>query len=219
MWGRGGFAGSSPALVAHVTTRQNVAGQRDTAVHPYRLRAARLRALAYGIALEATIMAARALDELALAAGAPSKVLALARAAAPAQAHQRGSQNQPNDDIPPVRLPAGMASWEGRAFTGWAGPVEQAIRDRGISDPVILLRAAAIDNAAWHLITRAGNAASVPSPSDTPESQRHAMGTPARLAAQSFLRDKVARPLGQHPSRSAGQTPRSPSIRVTGRAR
>ena len=71
---------------------------------------------------------------------------------------QRGSQNRPNDDIPPVRLPA----WESRTLTDRAGPVEQAIRDRGISDPVILLRAAAIDNAAWHLITRAENATSVP---------------------------------------------------------
>jgi hypothetical protein len=161
---------------------------------------------AYRVALDATIMAARALDELALAAGAPSKVLALARAAVPAQAHQRGSQNRPDDDIPPVRLPAGMPSWESRTFTGRAGPVEQAIRDRGISDPVILLRAAAIDNAAWHLITRAENAASVPSPSDTPTGRRHAVGTPAQLAAQSFPRDKAARPSDQQPSHSARPT-------------
>jgi hypothetical protein len=42
----------------------------------------RCRALheAYGVALDATIMASRALDELSLAAGTPSKVLALARA-------------------------------------------------------------------------------------------------------------------------------------------
>jgi hypothetical protein len=169
---------------------------------------------AYGVAMDATIMAARALDELALTAGAPSKVLALARAAAPAQAHQRGSQNRPNDDIPPVRIPA----WESRTSTGRAGPVEQAVRDRGISDPVILLRAAAIDNAARHLITRAENAASTPSPSDTPESQRHAVGTPAQLAAQSFPRDKAARSSDQQPSRSAKRT-LSSGIRVTRRLR
>lgn len=173
---------------------------------------------AYGVAWDATIMATRALDELALAAGAPSKVLALARAAAPAQIHQHGSQNQPNDHIPPVRMPpVGMPSWESRTFTDRAGPVEHAIRDRGISDPVILLRAAAIDNAAWRLISRAENAASVPSPSDTPESQRHAVGTPAQLAAQSFPRDKVVRPSDQ-PARSAERT-LSSGIRVTRRLR
>ena len=157
---------------------------------------------AYGVALDATIMASRALDELSLAAGTPSKVLALARAAAPAQVHQRGSQNRPNDDIPPVRLPA----WESRTLTDRAGPVEQAIRARGISDPVILLRAAAIDNAAWHLITRAENAASVPSPADMPTGRRHAGGTPAQLAAQSFPRDKVSRAPDQQPLRSGKRT-------------
>ena len=172
----------------------------------------------YGVALDATVIAAQALDELALAAGAPSKVLALARAAAPAQAHQRGGQNRPDDDIPPVRLPARMPSWGSRTFTDRAGPVEQAIRDRGISDPIILLRAGAIDNAAWHLITRAENAASAPSPSDTPTGQRHADDTPAQLAAQSFPRDKVARPSDQQPSRSAKPTPSS-GIRVTRRLR
>jgi hypothetical protein len=174
---------------------------------------ARCRVLheAYGVALDATTMAARALDELALAAGAPSKVLALARAAAQFQAHQRGSQNRPDDDIPPVRLPA----WESRTFTDRAGPVEQAIRDRGISDPVVLLRAAAIDNAAWRLITRAENAASAPSP---PESQRHAVSTPAQLAAQSFPRDKVARSSDQQSSHSAKRI-HSPVISVTRRLR
>jgi hypothetical protein len=167
---------------------------------------------AYGVALDATIMASRALDELSLAAGTPSKVLALARAAAPAQVHQRGSQNPPNDDIPPVRLPA----WESRTWTDRAGPVEQAIRDRGISDPVILLRAAAIDNAAWHLLTRAENAASIPSPSDMPTGRRHAVGTPAQLAAQSFPRDKVSRASDQQPSRSAKRT-HSSGLRVTRR--
>lgn len=98
----------------------------------------------------------------------------------------------------------------------FSGPVEQAIRDRSISDPVILLRAAAIDNAAWHLITRAENAASVPSPSDMTTGRQHAVGTPAQLAAQSFPHDKASRASDQQPSRSAKRT-LSSGLRVTRR--
>jgi hypothetical protein len=168
---------------------------------------------AYGAVLDATTTAARALDELAVAAGAPSKALAPARAAALAQAHRPGSQNRPDDDIPPGRLPDGVPSWESRTSTGRTGPVEQAIRDRGISDPIILLRAAAIDNAAWRLITQAGNAAGVPGRSSTRKRQRHDAGTPAQLAAQSFPHNQAARASNVQPSRSAGQTPIS-GIRV-----
>ena len=166
---------------------------------------------AYGVALDATIMAARALDELALAARAPSKVLALARAAAPAQANQRGSQNRPNDDIPPVRLPARMPSWESRTFTDRAGPAEQAIRDRGISDPIILLRAAALDNAAWHLITRAENAASVPSPSDMPTGRRHAVGTPLSWLPRA---SRAIKPQNHRVSSHRAQ-PNGPSVQAS----
>ena len=135
---------------------------------------------AYGVALDATLMAARALDELAVAAGAPSKVLALARAAALLQSPQPGNQNQPGDGTPPRRLPAGASFRESRTSTGRAGPVEQAIRDHGVSDPIILLRAAAIDNAAWRLITQAENAANVPNPSGTGKSRQRT--SPPRLS-------------------------------------
>jgi hypothetical protein len=90
-------------------------------------------------------------------------------------------------------------------------PVEQAIRDRGISDPVILLRAAAIDNAAWHLITRAENAASVPSPSDMITGRQHAVGTPAQLAAQSFPHDKAQ----EHLISSHRAQPSGPSVQAS----
>jgi hypothetical protein len=173
---------------------------------------------AYGTALDATITAARALDQLAVAVGAPSKALASARAAALAQAHRPGSQNRPADDVPSGQLPGGVSPWESRTSTGQTGPVEHAIRDRGVSDPIILLRAAAIDNAASRLITQAENAVGVPGPSNAPKSQRHAVGTPAQLAAQSFPHSQAARTSNQQPSGSASQVPIS-SIRVTGRRR
>ena len=173
---------------------------------------------AYGAALHATLTTARALDDLAVAAQAPSKVLALARAAALAQSPQPGNQNQPGDGTPPGRLPAGATFRESRTSTGRAGPVEQAIRDHGVSDPIVLLRAAAIDNAAWRLITQAENAAEMPSPSGTAKSQRRTVGTPAQLAAQSFPHDTGARPSDQQPSRSARQA-LSSGIHVTRRPR
>jgi len=170
---------------------------------------------AYGVALDATATATRALDELALTAGTPSKFLALARAAAPAQAHQPGNQNQPDDGSSPARLPATTSSWESRTFTGKVGPVERAIRGRGVSDPITLLRAAAIDNAASRLITEAENAAGVADLPDTPNGQRRAVGSAALLAAQSFPCDQAVRPSDQQPSRSTRQAPRLSSIRVT----
>jgi len=156
---------------------------------------------AYGVALDATTMATRALDELALTAGTPSKVLAFARAATLVQVHQRGTQIEPDEGIYPFRLP-GVSSWESRTFTGKAGPVERAIRGCGVCDPITLLRAAAIDNAASRLVTEAENATGVSDLSDTPESQRPAIWSTAQLAAQSFPRDQPARPSDQQPSRS-----------------
>lgn len=62
---------------------------------------ARCQALhqAYRVALDASVRAARALDELSLAASAPSKALALARTAAPAQSRRRGIRPRPDDGI------------------------------------------------------------------------------------------------------------------------
>ncbi len=103
---------------------------------------------AYRVALDASVQAARALDELSIAAAAPSKALALARAAASAQSSRRGSQPRPDDGIPGDPPLSGTPFTHSRAATGRPGPVEQAVRERHISDPVMLLRAAAIDNAA-----------------------------------------------------------------------
>ena len=127
---------------------------------------------AYRVALDASVQAARALDELSIAAAAPSKPLALARAAASAQSSRRGSQPRPDDGIPGNPPLSGTPFTHSRAATGRPGPVEEAIRARHISDPVILLRAAAIDNAARQLITQAENTTSESSSPDTPTNIR-----------------------------------------------
>ena len=155
---------------------------------------------AYRVALDASVQAARALDELSVTAGTPSKMLALARAAASAQSRRPGSQPRPDDGIPGGPQPADIPFTHSRASTGRPGPVEQAIRERHISDPVMLLRAAAIDNAARQLIAQAQDATPVSSSPDTPTSRRRAAGSAAQLAAQSFPRDLTARPAAGQPA-------------------
>jgi hypothetical protein len=162
---------------------------------------------AYRVALNASVQAARALDELSIATGAPSKALALARAAASAQSRRPGNQPRPDDGIPGDPPPSDTPFAHGRAVTGRPGPVEEAIRARRVSDPVILMRAAAIDNAARQLIILAENATSASSSPDTPTTGRRSASSAAQLAAQSFPYDLTARP-------TAGQPP-SPARRAT----
>ena len=162
---------------------------------------------AYRVALDASVQAARALDELSVAAAAPSKALALARAAASAQSSRRGSQPRPDDGIPGDQPLSDTPFTHSRAATGRPGPVEEAIRARRMSDPVILLRAAAIDNAARQLIIQAENTTSASNSPDTPTNIRRPASSAAQLAAQSFPYDLTARP-------AAGQPP-SPARRAT----
>jgi hypothetical protein len=166
---------------------------------------------AYRAALDASVQAARALDELSITAGAPSKALALARAAASAQSRRRGSQPRPDDGTPGDPPLSGTPFTHSRAATGRPGPVEEAIRARRMSDPVILMRAAAIDNAARQLILHAENAAPAPSSPDTPANIRRSASSSARLAAQSFPHDLTAGPATGQPPGPARRTASSSS--------
>lgn len=173
--------------------------------------------VAYRVALDASVQAARALDELSIAAAGPSKALALARAAASAQSRRRGSQPRPDDGIPEDPPLSDTPFTHSRAATGRPGPVEKAIRARRVSDPVILMRAAAIDNAARQLIIQAENTTSASSSPDTPTNIRRPASNAAQLAAQSFPHDLTARPTaGQPPSPARRAT--SSSSRATRRA-
>jgi hypothetical protein len=146
----------------------------------------------YHDAAEASIRAVRKLDELAIAVAAPSKTLALARAAASVQTRRRGGQGTWADDNSSHDLPRTDVSFiDSRASTGLPGPVERAIRRRRIHDPVILLRAAAIDNAARDLIGLAGSA---PPPEPGPEINADNARRPddaVLLSVQSFPNNPV----------------------------
>jgi hypothetical protein len=173
---------------------------------------------AYAAALSASIKAARGLDVLA-AQGTPSRALALARAAASAQSNRRGAQARQEDDGSPVtrssaRNPVGPYNASARG----CGPVEQAIRDRGVSDPVTLLRAAAIDKAARRLITQAGRRTPTPNSLDRSPGGQRAAANAAQMAAQSFPRGPTTGPSPGQLLRSAPQAARA-DTRTPRRAR
>ena len=144
----------------------------------------------YDGAAQASTRAAQKLDELAIVMAAPSKPLALARAAALVQTRRRGGQDTWPDDDSHHDLPrAGVSFRHSRASTGLPGPVERAVRQRRASDPVVLLRAVAIDNAARDLIGLAEHAGTP----HKPAAQQNTNGAPdaVLLAAQSFPHDPV----------------------------
>lgn len=93
---------------------------------------------AYRAAIELSGMAARVLDRAAIATGGPSQFMALARSAYTAA---------------PGPGPGGRAPDAGGP--GRPGPVERALRSLGVTDPVMQLRAAAIDTAGSELIAEA----------------------------------------------------------------
>ncbi len=154
---------------------------------------AQFRALqnAYRAALDASIAARLALDELTVAARAPSMTLALARAAASDQSPRRSRPD--NDSL--IDPPPGYSPFRhSRASTGGTGPLEQAIRDRQVSDPVILLRAVVLDNAAERLIEQTDTATSATGPSERRENWQRAVRRAALLADESFPHGPVTRP-------------------------
>ena len=110
-------------------------------------RAEPARALAilasYDTAIELTSHAAAALDDLALAVHAPTTVLALARRAGPA-----AGQTQ-----------RGHSSAQAPAVKPDTGGLEGMLRECEFSDPALLARAAAIDDARRDLLKRAAVAA------------------------------------------------------------
>jgi hypothetical protein len=154
---------------------------------------------AYQDAAEASTRAAQHLDELAIEVAAPSRALGLARSAALAPARRRGSHGtRPERPGRPGHPLAGVSFTDSRASTGLPGPVERAIRQRRVRDPVVLLRAAAIDNAARSLIGLADTASPPPKPraAQTAGHGRDAV----LLAAEGFPHDPdLSRPASPSP--------------------
>ena len=167
--------------------------------------AARYRTLqdAYQAALDANMKAAQVLDKLTVATRAPSMPLALARTAASVQSHRRIRLD--NDGLDEA-LPAGTTPFmNSHGSTGQAGPLEQAMIDRRVSDPALLLRASAIDNAAHRLLIQAESITSEPGESGTRKSRQLHARSAAELAAQSFPQNPHAGvPADIHPLRVDG---------------
>jgi hypothetical protein len=161
---------------------------------------------AYEVALHASAEAASSLDRLSVASGAPSKALAFARAAATVQPSPPRGQGHQDDSAPDGPWPADTSITQSRSSKGEPGPVEKAIRDRHVFDPIILLRAAAIDNAARQLIAQAENVM-VPYgyPPGKAGNSRRTAANAAELAAQSFPQERTARPSTELSSRPARQ--------------
>jgi hypothetical protein len=172
----------------------------------------------YDVALDASRKAAEALGELAIAAKAPSRVLAFARTAALVQSNRQGGQSRLNASIFRDLTPTDTPFAHARASTGQPGPVERAIINRGVSDPIVLLRAAAIDNAASRLIAEAGNGTRPVASWSTRKSEQPSVGSEVQLAAQSFPHGLSVSPSAQQPSRSAAQNTSSHQ-RIPGKLR
>lgn len=154
---------------------------------------AQFRALrnAYRAALDASDQARLVLGEVAVMARAPSMTLALARTAALVQSPRRGRPG--NDDLIDL-TPDHSPFRRSRASDGGAGPLEQAIKDQQVTDPVILLRAVVIDNAAERLIEQADRRPSITGLPERRENWRRAVRRAALLADESFPHSPVAQP-------------------------
>jgi hypothetical protein len=129
----------------------------------------------YDAVTEATMRAAAALDQLVLTLSAQPTTLITLRAIAPLTA--------PYLPHSTVALPARPVQQPP------PGQVEQALRNRGISEPALLARAADLDGATKVLISSAASIAErraratdtvEPAPKDSPAEHQH----PARVAAK-----------------------------------
>jgi hypothetical protein len=108
--------------------------------------------------------------------------LALARTAASVQSRRRIRVD--NDDFTHT-LPAETTPFRvSHSSAGQAGPLELAMMDRRVSDPALLLRASAIDDAACRLLMQAEGITS--EEADTRQGHHLPARGAAELAAQSF---------------------------------
>ena len=142
---------------------------------------------AYQAAFEAAVHMVEDLDALAVTLHSPSRILAAARAAA--HPEQRNGQAEVLGSL--AALPFSPSSRElGATEDIHPGPVEQAVRQLQTTDPLLLLRAKAIDLAGRELLTEARRTHSGHSASRQANDGQTAgaASTQAKLAAQGFPR-------------------------------
>lgn len=156
---------------------------------------------AYAGAARETSRLARALGTAALRLGGPSQALALATQSASSHSGL----------LPPARpLPA-------RGAVKWIAPrssVEGVIRQLGVHDPMLLLRAMAVDKAARQVITQARTATRTTGrePASHTASGTVSARIAAAIAAENFPQP-AARPSGSGEKGSRAADPASPAIR------
>ena len=170
---------------------------------------------AYGSAAGAAGQALTALDRVAITLEAPSRVLVAARTAPHRVAAPGGVPGVPGQRMGGSSAPATkVASARPRA----PGPVEHTLHKLGITDPVPLLRAMAIDKAAGNLIDWARMSVRErgrSSPTAASEQEAGASAA-ARVAAESFLGTPALRAGGAEAVGHHGQgilAPGSPGLR------
>ena len=158
---------------------------------------------AYQAALAASSRAVTDLDALAITMNSPSQLLAAARAATTSTARTCAAPTDYTRRSKPATEPASPTDL---AAPATPGPVEQAIRNLGTADFIMLLRAHALDKAARKLLTEARNSTHEPGPPCPPH--RHSRPppdarTPAQLAAIGFPPSPAEPAAGQHPAKPA----------------
>lgn len=157
---------------------------------------------AYQAAIDASAGLAGALDVLAVAIDAPTGVLAAARAVGPARQHERAPRTALAES---AATPADRAALLGRKLES----VEQGVRDLGVNDPMMLLRAQAVDRARRQILAQAAGMSAdaaerpVARPRDT---------SPARMANKDFPQRAVvpqpgSSPVASRSDQSSGTTP------------
>ena len=146
------------------------------------------------------------LDEIAVAVQAPSRVLSAARAATRVVRRAGVAGEAGDGPSRPGRTLNGRGYWTLPSLeaAGQAppGPAEHELRRLTRLDPVLLLRAKAIDRAARMLVAEAKRMIRQPAMPRLPHEAGESVGTErtaARVAAESFLD-------GQAPMTSGGTT-------------
>jgi hypothetical protein len=167
---------------------------------------------AYKAASEASDRAVTSLDAAALAMDAPSRILALGRAAR----HPADDASALDNTADSPRQPAATtASSLDRAAPSTSGPVERAVLELG-ADEVVLLRAVAMDNAASQLIAQARQDAGESGLLIPAKDNRRTVQpdrTPVQVAASNF----PGRPLTPKPRRKTAASPKMPGPQVIAR--
>jgi hypothetical protein len=141
---------------------------------------------AYQAAFEAAVHMVEDLDALAVTLHSPSRILAAVRAAA--HPEQRDSQAVVPGSL--AARPFSPSRERGAIERIHPGPVEQAVSQMQSTDPVLMLRAKAIDLAGRELLTEARRTHCAHSGSRraNEEQTAGAASAQARLAAQNFPR-------------------------------